>query len=373
MDRSAVIAKPPGKLVQREPEQSDAQYEGNPREVPEGQESGFCRDGTIGERGEKDAQFDEDGTKLMPDLNRIFKFGHVVPREKLAGEYGNQDIEDLDAGYQSFFNQPLTQRKTESDISPRNSGVGTGEPGDLPVTDSGDGEDDNSAPSSKGGRVKTAYELQGHTEFQGLPIAIENRAGTVRSGVDKDGHKWRTKMKLDYGYLEGTKGADGDGVDCYVGPEEDADKAYVVHQKDPETGSYDEDKIFLGLRSKKDAREAFMAHYDDPEKFLGPISEVPMQRLGKLVEAKKELVKISGAHRAYLYKALIKQAQDSVLGMGPEPAPPSYPSAQQFFQAQQSQQPSPFAEARSEIGDARKAVNLARKLWEARSAVPMLI
>lgn len=38
------------------------------------------------------------------------------------------------------------------------------------------------------------FKLQGHVVHQGIPIAIENRKGSVRKGVDADGTPWRTEM-----------------------------------------------------------------------------------------------------------------------------------------------------------------------------------
>ncbi len=139
---------------------------------------------------------------------------------------------------------------------------------------------------------KIGYTLQGHTDFQGLKIAIENRKGSVRKGKDGDGKEWRTKMKHPYGYIVRTRGADDEPVDAYVGPDKDAPCAHVVHQKDKDTGAYDEDKVMLGFRSKKEAKEAFLKHYNSP-KFLGPISTVPMDRLKELVASKRRLVKIA--------------------------------------------------------------------------------
>ena len=43
-------------------------------------------------------------------------------------------------------------------------------------------------------------------EFMGLPITIENRPGSVREGIDQDGHPWQTKMHAPYGFLRGTEG-----------------------------------------------------------------------------------------------------------------------------------------------------------------------
>lgn len=140
---------------------------------------------------------------------------------------------------------------------------------------------------------KTAeeFKLQGHTTHQGLDIAIENRKGSVRKGVDKDGKPWRTKMIHPYGYIKGTKGADGEEVDAYVGPCKDATHAHVVHQK-KEDGSYDEDKVMLGFASEEDAKAGYLAHYNT-DKFLGPIKKVPMERLRELIAKRLKLVKIA--------------------------------------------------------------------------------
>jgi hypothetical protein len=145
---------------------------------------------------------------------------------------------------------------------------------------------------SYGPIAKVSHILEDRREFQGLPIAVENVPGSVRKGVTETGKRWKTIMQLPYGYIEDTKGADGEEIDAYVGPDETADTAYVVHQKNPNTGEYDEDKVMLGFSSKRDAKESFLAHYDDPE-FLGPISPVPMDKLKRLVAAKKRLVKIA--------------------------------------------------------------------------------
>lgn len=152
---------------------------------------------------------------------------------------------------------------------------------------------------------KRGYKLQGQTEVQGIPIAIENRAGSVRSGKTEDGHEWRTKMKFPYGYIKGTKGADGDPVDVYVGPEKEAPAAFVVHQHKVDGTGYDEDKVMLGFPDKRSAKEAYLAHYDDP-KFLGPIAKVSVDRLRELVASKKRLVKISRASWVGLLQELQK-------------------------------------------------------------------
>ncbi len=138
---------------------------------------------------------------------------------------------------------------------------------------------------------KLAFTLQGHTAVQGIPVAIENRVGSVRSGKNEDGSTWKTKFKLPYGYIKGTKGADGEEVDAYVGPHKEAPKAYVVHQL-RDDGSHDEDTVMLGFKSKSEARKGILAHYDHP-KYVGSTSTVPIEKLKGLIESGKRLTKIS--------------------------------------------------------------------------------
>lgn len=152
---------------------------------------------------------------------------------------------------------------------------------------------------------KKEFKLHGHVVHQGLPIAIENRKGSVRSGVDKDGKPWRTVMRHPYGFIKGTKGADGEEVDAYVGPHKDATHAYVVHQRKEDGRTYDEDKAMLGFENKEHAREAYLKHYNDP-KFLGPIKAVPIERFKQLVESGKKLVKISQASQLAFIDELSK-------------------------------------------------------------------
>lgn len=134
---------------------------------------------------------------------------------------------------------------------------------------------------------KLSYRLQGHDEVQGISISIENRKGSVRKGADSDGHEWRTRMRMPYGYIRGTKGADGEPIDAYIGPNKDAPNAYVVHQRDKETGKYDEDKVLFGFKNRSAAIKAYLQHYDSP-KFLGPVSTVCVDRLRELLLKKKK-------------------------------------------------------------------------------------
>lgn len=139
--------------------------------------------------------------------------------------------------------------------------------------------------------MKLAHKLKGHLRYQGLDIAVEQYKGDVRSGTDADGKKWSTTMTCPYGYVVGSHGADGEGVDVFVGPDAEAVNAYVVHQK-KDDGSYDEDKIVVGTGSKKEARDLYLSNYNT-DKFLGPIHMVPIERLKTLLSSGKSLEKIA--------------------------------------------------------------------------------
>ncbi len=108
----------------------------------------------------------------------------------------------------------------------------------------------------------SGHKLQGRKNFAGLKISIENRKGSIRRGVDADGHEWAIKMNYDYGYIRGTEGVDGDHLDCYLGDNENAKKVYIIHQKIPGTKTYDEDKCMLGFNTLEDARQAYLSQYD---------------------------------------------------------------------------------------------------------------
>lgn len=121
----------------------------------------------------------------------------------------------------------------------------------------------------------SGYPLQGRTKFQGLDISIENRKGGYREDKHHDPPQWRNKMYCDYGYIRGSEGVDHDHVDCFIGPNPDAANAYIVHQVNPKTGKFDEEKVMLGFDSIDEAKRMYLKHYDTP-KFFGGIKAMPM-------------------------------------------------------------------------------------------------
>lgn len=150
------------------------------------------------------------------------------------------------------------------------------------------------------------YPTYGEIEFQGLTIVVENKPGTVRSGTDPDGEKWRTKMFYPYGYIKGTKATDGEGVDVYVGKDKTSEKVFIIHQRDPENNKYDEDKVMLGFNTKEAARDAYLAHYDS-YKFLGEITEMSIEQFREKLKTRKgKMIKSELSLFGKLLKALKK-------------------------------------------------------------------
>jgi hypothetical protein len=380
-----------------------------------------------------------DGTKIQPAVNKIWKTGHVLKhasystfdiedmdatyqsrlnpsaKDERATDAGTRDKSmarnsevPIDVAHRGADNlsppQPGGGLQTTSDVGVRGAGTGTGEMEDNPITEVDEqGPQDERVRQTKGLKkraevagawisantnpslqelaqalLKHAYVLDGKMEFQGLPIAIEHSAGSIRRGVDKDGHEWKTVFRYAYGYIEGTKGADGEGVDVFMGPNVNAEEAYVVHQKKPETGKYDEDKIMLGFDSEEEAKQAYLDHYDNP-KFFGSVSIITMDKLRELVAKKKTLVKVSAL--------LVKRAYDA-MDAGPEvfgreaptvhfkmPGPmkkisdgegqPSrlMSAAGSLFEPLEPIPPqNPVGELKQNVSDVRKARNLVKKI-----------
>jgi hypothetical protein len=144
----------------------------------------------------------------------------------------------------------------------------------------------------------SGYKLQDRYGFAGLEISVENKKGSTRKGMDKDGHKWRCRMHFDYGYVRGSEGVDGDHFDCYIGPNENVLYVYIVNQQDPVTKKFDEQKAMIGFNSMQEAKTAYLKQYDRPG-FLRDIITMPLEEFrekvlskryhGKVIKAVKEL------------------------------------------------------------------------------------
>ena len=108
---------------------------------------------------------------------------------------------------------------------------------------------------------KAGNYAKGHVSWNGLGIAIENPKGSTRSGVAKDGKAWSVKMKADYGYIKGYKGADKEHVDVFIGPDPESDLVVIIDQNDPATGKFDECKVVIGVTNVEEAKSLYESNY----------------------------------------------------------------------------------------------------------------
>lgn len=121
---------------------------------------------------------------------------------------------------------------------------------------------------------------KGKLSWNGLQISIESPAGSVRSGVGKDGTPWRTEMKDHYGYIRRTESeADGDHLDVFIRNHSDdtgleSELVFVIDQYID--GKFDEHKIVLGCMNAEQAKETYDRNYQDDWKGFGAITPMTM-------------------------------------------------------------------------------------------------
>lgn len=146
--------------------------------------------------------------------------------------------------------------------------------------------------------------------FAGLRVSVETQTGAYRHWYDAHaGQAGKTRMLYDYGYIRGSLGTDGDHVDVYLGPDENAPNVYIVDQAKKPRGShagdglpwpaFDEQKVMMGFASIEDAQRAYLAHYNDP-RFLLSIRTMPLGEFRSKVTSK--------AHHGYVIKAGLAKA-----------------------------------------------------------------
>lgn len=136
----------------------------------------------------------------------------------------------------------------------------------------------NPIPEPTEAQCKAGNYKMGRVSFQGLSIAIEQPRGTYRNGVDsKTGKRWTSRMAAHYGYISGTKGADGDGVDCFVGPYPQSEIVYAINQYID--GRFDEHKIMLAFPDEETARNAYLHSYERSWKGLKSIIPLSISQL----------------------------------------------------------------------------------------------
>lgn len=118
---------------------------------------------------------------------------------------------------------------------------------------------------------------KGRVVLQGMPVMIEVPQGQRRMGKT-DGQPWSTILMAHYGYLAGTKGADGDALDVFIGPVPESARVWVVNQVG-KAGAFDEHKILLGFIDEESARAAYMNSYERGWTGLGSLVACSIDQL----------------------------------------------------------------------------------------------
>ncbi|HEJ4320062.1 TPA: hypothetical protein SL531_001349 [Pseudomonas aeruginosa] len=119
---------------------------------------------------------------------------------------------------------------------------------------------DNDLPRPSEAECAAGNYKVGRAIFHGLPVAIEQPRGTYRTGKDANGKCWVNRMAAHYGYISGTKGNDGDAVDCFIGFYPQSERVFVINQNIG--GRFDEHKVMLGFPDEDSARRAYLDSYD---------------------------------------------------------------------------------------------------------------
>jgi hypothetical protein len=120
------------------------------------------------------------------------------------------------------------------------------------------GDEVPAAIEGESGRAADDRPMKERLSIHGLPVVIEYRKGDVRRGKG-----WEVEMPADYGYIEGVVGADGDSLDCYIGPDHDSNWIYIVDQRRvPPDKGFDEHKCMLGFANQSDALGAYDAGHN---------------------------------------------------------------------------------------------------------------
>lgn len=107
--------------------------------------------------------------------------------------------------------------------------------------------------------------------YHDIPVTVETPQGATRKGL-----LWKVNMPTDYGYIDGITGADGDDLDCYVGPSPESDRVFVVDQNKLWGSGFDEHKVMLGYHTQESALEDYMRGHHRSNKVFRAITEMSM-------------------------------------------------------------------------------------------------
>jgi hypothetical protein len=108
--------------------------------------------------------------------------------------------------------------------------------------------------------------------FHGLECVVETPQYEMR-----EGRGWMNSSPADYGYIKGFMGADGDEMDCYIGPNLNSTSVFVVDQKKVHSDRFDEHKCMIGYDSEEQALEHYMDGHDSSHRIFLHITPMTLQ------------------------------------------------------------------------------------------------
>ncbi len=117
----------------------------------------------------------------------------------------------------------------------------------------------------------------GHAMWAGLPISLEAPAGGVRKGINKrTGKPYEGRVGAATGFIPGVKGADGDDLDVYIGPNPENPNVWVLDEVDAKTKKFRQTKSFIGFNGPAEAVDAYLKTDNKSAEQIGGLT--PMLR-----------------------------------------------------------------------------------------------
>ncbi len=107
-------------------------------------------------------------------------------------------------------------------------------------------------------------------KINGMICYIENPRDSIRKGEDDNGNQWQIKMPHHYGFIENTKGADGDELDCFIGRHLNSKRVFVIDQY-TDDGKFDEHKCMIGFNNANEAKDAYLQSFGNGWKGFGSL------------------------------------------------------------------------------------------------------
>jgi hypothetical protein len=107
----------------------------------------------------------------------------------------------------------------------------------------------------------------------GMDLTIETPKGQIRRGAN-----WSHTSPADYGFIQGTIGADGDEMDCYIGPDSENTEIYVVNQNRLDSDEFDEHKCMIGFSTMQEAKSVYLNGHDQGYKIFRSIVKMSLPK-----------------------------------------------------------------------------------------------